>query len=296
MVDLPHLIWLRSFEVASRHGSFSAAAEELCLTPAAVSQQIRSLEEHLKATLFERLPRGVALTAKGQAYALPIRKSLLDMERATQGLFGLSTKRVINLRASISCAALVIAPKLAEFQAMSPDIEVRLTTFVWADRFGNEDVDIDIRFGHGDWKDGRVTHLGHEFAIPVCHPEHAASFGKNLSIQSMAAGEIVEITGSETDWIKLSEHEGLDLCRPSSTVRVDSSLVALQAVITGRGAVMVLESFAREYIRQGLLVAPFDLRLPVRPSHFLVQREGAIAADDARVFSDWVMSIYGSRF
>lgn len=292
MVDLPHATWLRSFEAAARHGSFSAAAEELHLTPAAVSQQIRSLEKRLNATLFERLPRGVALTDRGQAYALPIRKSLLDMERATQGLFGSTTKRVINLRASISCAALVIAPKLVEFQTLHPDIEVRLTTFVWADRFNDDDADIDIRFGHGDWTDGKVTHLGHEFAIPVCHPNYAASFGKDLSIQSLASAERVEILGSEADWIRLSEHIGLDLGSPSGTVHVDSSLVALQAAIAGRGTVMVLESFAREYIRQNLLVAPFDLRLPIRPSHFLVHREGSISADDARIFTDWVTSLY----
>ncbi len=291
MVEIPHVIWLRAFEAAARHGSFSAAADELCLTPAAISQQIRALEQHLDVSLFERLARGVALTDRGAAYAQPIRKALLDMERATQGLFGVSQKRVIQLRASISCAALVIAPKLAEFQTLHPDIEVRLSTFVWADRFADDDVHIDIRFGHGDWTDGRVTHLGHEFAVPVCHPDYA-SLGADLSIETMAAGEVVHIAGSETDWVRLAEHAGLTLGSPSNVVHVDSSLVALQAVIAGRGSVMVLESFAREYIRQGLLVAPTDYRLPVRPSHFLVERDGAASADDLRVFSDWVLSLY----
>lgn len=292
MVDIPHVIWLRAFEAAARHGSFSAAADELCLTPAAISQQIRALEHHLDVPLFDRLPRGVALTDRGQAYAQPIRKALLDMERATQGLFGVSKKRVIQLRASISCAALVIAPKLAEFQTLHPEIEVRLSTFVWADRFADDDVHIDIRFGHGDWTDGRVTHLGHEFAVPVCHPDYAASFGADLSINSLAAGEVVQITGSEADWARLAEHAGLELATPSNVVHVDSSLVALQAVIAGRGSVMVLESFAREYVRQGLLVAPTAYRLPVRPSHFLVERDGAASTDDLRVFTDWVLSLY----
>jgi LysR family glycine cleavage system transcriptional activator len=186
----------------------------------------------------------------------------------------------------------VIAPKLAEFHDLHPEFEIRLSTFVWADRFASAENDIDIRFGLGDWNDGTITHLGHEFAIPVCHPDYAASFGDDLSIHALAMGEVVEIKGSETDWIRLSDHAGLDLGGAKSKLFVDSSLVALQSVITGRGTVMVLESFAREYMRQGLLVAPTEYRLPVRPSHFLVKRDGAIAADDARVFTDWVLSLY----
>ena len=151
-------------------------------------------------TLFERLARGVALTEIGKAYAQPIRKSFSDMQHATTGLFSGSHRPVIRVRASISCAALVIAPNLAAFQARHPDIDVHLSTFVWADRFGAEESDIDIRFGYGDWKDGIVTHLGHEFAVPVCHPDYAAGFGDALSLQKLAAGQVVSITGSENDW------------------------------------------------------------------------------------------------
>ena len=291
MADLPHPTWLRAFEAAARHASFSTAADELGLTPAAVSQQIRLLEKHLKTTLFERLPRGVALTDMGQAYALPIRKSFTDMTAATKGLFGSQSKRVVRVRASISCAALVIAPRLAEFQALYPDIEVQLSTFVWADRFIDEDGDIDIRFGHGDWGDGVITHLGHEYAIPVCHPDYAASFGQPFTIQDLAKGPIAIITGSEGDWINLSGHYGLDLALPSCTTRFDSSLIALQTVIAGNGAVMVLESFARQYLRQRLLVAPFDHRLPITASHYLVSRKDAGAREEVRVFAQWVETL-----
>lgn len=292
MPKLPHVTWLRAFEAAARHASFSAAADELGLTPAAVSQQIRLLEKHLKVTLFERLPRGVALTDIGLAYALPIRKSFTDMMATTQGLFGSQSKHVVRVRASISCAALVIAPRLSEFQELYPDIEVQLSTFVWADRFADEESDIDIRFGHGDWRDGSVTHLGHEYAIPVCHPDHVASFSKTPSIQDLAKARIIIITGSEADWINLSALYDLNLTAPTCTMRVDSSLIALNAVSAGTGAVMVLESFAREYLRLGLLVAPFDYRLPIRGSHYLVSRENAGARDEVRVFAQWVETLY----
>lgn len=292
MVSLPHATWLRAFEAAARHGSFSAAAGELALTPAAVSQQIRALEEHLGSALFERLPRGVALTDKGQAYALPVQKSFVDMERATRGLFGSSRKQTIRVRASISCAALVIAPQLAGFQDLHPDIEVQLSTFVWADRFADEDTDIDIRFGHGEWKDGAVRHLGHECAVAVCHPDFAASLGPNPTVRDMTRREIIEITGSEIDWPRLAEHAHMTPEPPANAIRVDSSLVALQAAISGRGAVIVLESFAQAYMKQGLLVAPLDLRLPIQPSHFLVLRDTSRARVAVQAFAEWVTALY----
>lgn len=292
MADLPHVTWLRAFEAAARHASFSAAADELGLTPAAVSQQVRLLEKHLGTTLFERLPRGVALTDIGQAYALPIRKSFAEMEVATRGLFGARRKRVVKVRASISCAAFVIAPRLAAFQDQHPDIEVELSTFVWADRFADEDSDIDIRFGHGDWGDGAITHLGHECAIPVCNSLYAASLGAPPDIDKLTRGRLIAITGSEGDWINLAAHYGLDLGAPSDVIRVDSSLIALQTLIAGDGAVMVLESFARQYLEQGLLVAPFEYRLPIKASHYLVSRETTGMREEVRQFAQWVETLY----
>ena len=94
----PQVTWLRSFEAAARRGSFSAAADDLGLTPAAVSQQIRLLEKHLGAQLFERLPKGVVLTDTGQAYAQPIRKSFSEMQAATEGLFGSRSRKTVKVR------------------------------------------------------------------------------------------------------------------------------------------------------------------------------------------------------
>lgn len=292
MARRPPVSSLRAFDAAARHGSFSAAAEELNLTPAAVSQQIRALETHLGAALFERLARGVKLTERGAAYAQPIRKAFADMQGATDALFGRAARRRVNVRASISCAALVIAPRLAEFQALHPDIDVRLSTFVWADGFADDETDLDVRFGHGEWTDGQVTHLGHESALAVCHPERAAALGPDPRLDALAAGRIIEIAGSEADWAGIGERARVALPPPSHVLRVDSSLVALQMAIQGAGAVIVLESFAREYLRLGLLAAPCEARLPIQPSHFIVRRAGPRASKAAGLFADWVRSLY----
>ena len=292
MQQLPHPNWLRTFEAAARHSSFTAAAEELGLTAAAVSQQIRLLEAQLDTVLFERLPRGVQLTEVGQAYAQPIRNGFSDMAAATDGLFRTAKRQLVRVRASISCAALVIAPRLHAFRARYPDIEIELTTFVWADRFGAELSDIDIRFGYGEWNDGDVTHLGYEHAIPVCRPDYAASFGDDLSFGALAGGQIVAIRGSETDWPRLADQVGQPLQAPTQMNWVDSSLLALQAIMTGPGTTMVFESFAEQYLEQGLLCAPLPDRLAVRPSHYVVRREGTGDRFEVQAVCNWIRSIY----
>lgn len=291
-MDLPHPSWLRTFEAAARLENFSAAAEELSLTPAAVSQQMRLLEKHLKTTLFERLPRGVALTDMGEAYAQPIRKSLSDMQAATSGLFGAATQQQIKVRVSISVAALVIAPRLHEFFAANPGIDLELSTFVWAGRFQEGLGDIDIRFGYGDWTDGQVTHLGHEFAIPVCHSKYLARFPNKPFLEDLAADHIATIHGSESDWPRLLSQMGLSSVVPKKVTGFDSSLLALQSISSGDGISIVLERFAIPYLERGALIKPVTDKLAIRPAHFLVVREGAERRDEVLAFTNWVKEIY----
>lgn len=291
-MDLPHPTWLRTFEAAARLGSFSSAANELGLTPAAVSQQMRLLERHLRTTLFERLPRGVELTDMGKAYAQPVRKGLDDMQAATAGLFGKTKRQQVKVRASISYAALMLAPRLHEFLDDHPHVDVDLSTFVWANRFQEGISDIDIRFGFGDWTDGYITHLGHEFAVPVCRPDYNQEFGTNPALDTLAADHIFTIQGSESDWPELFQQAGLSVPSHTRVTRFDSSLLALQAICNGPGLAIVLENFAKSFIDQGLVVSPSTEKLAIRPAHFLVEREGLERREDIRAFSNWVRSIH----
>lgn len=290
-MKLPHPTWLRTFEAAARLGSFSAAADELGLTPAAVSQQMRLFEKSLGTTLFERLPRGVALTDMGKAYAQPVRKGLDDIQTATVGLFGKAKRQQVKVRASISFAAFVVAPRLHEFLEDHPYIDVELSTFVWANQFQVGISDIDIRFGYGDWSDGHVTHLGHEYAVPICNPIYLQSFPNNSPFDELAKDQIYTIHGSESDWPELFAQMGLILPTQTKVTRLDSSLLAVQAISTGPGIAIVLESFAQSYLDQGLIVSPVEERLAIRASHFIVARDGTERRDEIRAFSDWIQSI-----
>ncbi|MFD1157217.1 LysR family transcriptional regulator [Roseovarius aestuarii] len=291
MTQLPHATWLRTFEAAARHSSFSSAAEELNLTPAAVSQQIRLLEKHLGVHLFVRLPRGVSLTDVGQAYAQPIRKSFLEMHNATSGLFGSKKKSVVRVRSSISYAALVLAPQLHKFKELHPEIEVQLSTAVWSDRMDDETIDADIRYGAGDWPEQNIWQISRETAAVICHPDYLRSLGGAPSVQDIARAEVVKIIGSEIEWARLSDHFDLDLPPVKSWMKADSSLIALQIISAGKGAAILQDSFTKQYLDTGLLISPFEYQLPIRESYFLVVRDGQMIRTEVVSFRKWITSL-----
>jgi LysR family transcriptional regulator, glycine cleavage system transcriptional activator len=284
----PQVTWLRSFEAAARRGSFSAAADDLGLTPAAVSQQIRLLEKHLGAQLFERLPKGVVLTDTGQAYAQPIRKSFSEMQAATEGLFGSRSRKTVKVRSSISYAALVLAPQLGAFRTTYPDIDVQLSTTVWSDRIETDDIDVDIRYGNGEWDDGTIWRLGDEQASVVCSPQFANSFGDTLNFEALYGSRVVQIIGSEVEWVRMLDHYDLDLAPPVAWLKADSSLMALQIILSGLGSAIVMERFSRSFVAQGLLVEPLAYRLPILQSYFLVVTDKAERRDEVRSFCRWL--------
>jgi LysR family glycine cleavage system transcriptional activator len=289
MSRLPHVTWLRAFEAAARHSSFSGAAEELNLTPAAVSQHIRLLEKHLGVELFKRLPHVVMLTDMGQAYALPIRKAFTDMRDATSGLFAGRRKRHLHIRTSVTYGELVLAPQIAEFSALYPDIELRFTTAVWSDRLDDPTIDIDIRFGTGDWPDPNITQLSQETGIVVCTADHAAQYGTPPDIRALAADRRVLVMGSEVEWQRLSAQYMLDLDLPANVSKADSSILALQMLLGGGAAAIIHESFARAYLDQGLLVSPFPYQLPIREAYFMIIGNEALNRSEVTDFRDWLL-------
>lgn len=289
MSKLPHVPWLRAFEAAARHSSFSAAADELNLTPAAVSQHIRLLERHVGEDLFKRLPHGVVLTDTGQAYALPIRRAFAEMQDATASLFTKQKRRKLHVRTSVTYGALVLGPRLAEFSELHPDIELHISTAVWSDRIDDRRIDIDIRYGTGNWADQHMWQLSQEVGIVVCAASYAAQFGSGPDIAALAAGHRLLVMGSEVEWQRLSSHYGLELGSSAQSTTADSSIMALQILLGGKNAAIIHESFAQNYLDQGLLVSPFEYRLPIRESYFMIVGNEALDRSEVTDFRDWLV-------
>lgn len=291
MRRLPHVTWLSTFEAAARHGSFAAAADELRLTPAAVSQHIKLLEETLEMKLFKRLPKGVELTDMGQAYAQPVRQSFVDLQTATDGLFKTKRQTTLHVRASISFGVIVLAPRLHEFRALHPEIDLVVSTTVWADRLSDATIDVDIRYGNGDWPEREIWQLRQGHASLICSPKVAASLQGDAD--QLKNADIVSIAGSENDWPRMFVELGVKSVVPSTWLSVESSLLALEALAAGRGIAIVDTLFTNTYVKRGDLAVPFEQAVPTTQNFYLVAEPDRKTRSAVESFRDWVGSIVG---
>jgi LysR family transcriptional regulator, glycine cleavage system transcriptional activator len=294
--QLPPLAWLRAFEAAARHQSFTLAAAELNLTQAAVSHQVRSLEKHLGVVLFERLPRSLRLTDIGAAYLPPLRNSFDELAAATAGLFGPVGKRMLTIRAPISLLALWLAPRLPKFQKQWPDISLRISTIVWAPASSEEVADIDIRFGDGKWSGVKSTLLLRHNVIVVCKPGMAEGADDAARLKSLVANRmLIHVTGYENLWQRLAQSAGFAL-PPSPGMNIDTTISALEMAASGVGPAIVLDGLAEAYILDGRLARPIQASLPVEESHYVVQTQGGKRMTaEAMLFMKWLNEEAGTH-
>ncbi|MEM0990330.1 MAG: LysR substrate-binding domain-containing protein [Pseudomonadota bacterium] len=299
MTHLPSPNWLRTFEAAARLGGFTAAGTALGLTPAAVSQQIRALESHLGFRLFERQARGVALTEMGQAYLPSVRRAFEDLEAATAGLFGGGGAAAVTVRAPISFTALCLVPRLADFHARFPAASVRLCTALWAETAEDSTIDLDIRYGDGQWNAAEVVRLSAPVSVLVCPPDTAAGSQAThdpapehpAALLRQEARRAIQVSGYESFWAALCRQHGLDGLEVAGTLAADSSLIALEMVAGGLGAAIIARDLAASHLSAGRVVAPAGCALTHRNAHYLIRphREQA-PSPDALLFRDWLLS------
>ncbi|MET1411201.1 LysR substrate-binding domain-containing protein [Roseibium sp. HPY-6] len=290
MQTLPNLLWLRSFEAASRLGSFTAAGQELGLTQAAVSNHISSLESQLGHQLLERTTRKVALTASGQAYLPAVRKALQDLAVSTAGLFGNRTSGSVTIRAPISESVLIIAPALPAFQQDHPGLDLRLLSAIWADTVLETGIDLEIRLGTGIWPNVRSEALGSEFVVPVCHSDLIKELKKPSDLIEKSR---IHTLGFDDHWRRYFEELGLGTPSRSASVTVDTSLAAVELAAARGGVALVLERIAIRLAATGRLAIPFETRIPSRQSHYLLHRENAGPQKPAaRVVEAWLRQLF----
>jgi LysR family glycine cleavage system transcriptional activator len=289
---LPPLGWIRSFEAAARLGSFIAAAHELNLTAAAVSYQIRLLEQFLGHPLFERLPRSVRLTGMGAAYLPDVRRALEQLATTTVRLFGTGTRTTVTVRAPLSFASLFLAPRLQRFQSQYPDISIQLFSLVWADALPDESADIDIRFGAGNWAGYKIEMLLKEPSVVVA-PAHLNDFatqGEQRLFAELASQPLIHIVGYEDHWAELFRLLGMPPPPEKRSIRVDNSLAALMLAANGLGSVIVLRVYADAAKTLLPVFIPVTFTLPVDNAHYLLTPQSRESAKpEALLFRAWLI-------
>jgi LysR family glycine cleavage system transcriptional activator len=263
---MPNLVWLRTFEASARLLNFTEAGRDLGLTQTAVSLHIKSLESTLGCQLFLRKPRKLELTDMGQAYVHTVRKALADINLATTSLFGSVAKQTITVRAPISTATLWLAPLLPTFLAAHPGINIRLVSTIWANSIADEDVDIDLRIGYGDWSGMQVEKISTETIIPVC----ATDVKKTISSPAdLLHKPLIHILGHEDNWDNYLTAQGLTADSSNIRYMVDTTAVALALAAAGGGIATILTRFVESAVASGHTVVTVGEPVEFPQSHYL---------------------------
>ncbi|WP_109077326.1 LysR substrate-binding domain-containing protein [Aggregatibacter kilianii] len=290
---------LQAFEVAYRRQSFSAAAEELSVTPAAVGQLVKSLEEYLGQPLFVRQTGGKARLIPTEIAELAIGDIQAGFDRLGFGLEKLKSKsdnNVLNVTVSPAFAGKWLLPRLEQFQSVYPELEIMLNTNARAVDFLTENVDIGIRYGKGEWENVAAEKWLEERLFPVCSPQFLASHKIEKPTDLLHQPLIHDLSMPTesgflgwNDWFK--ENLSLAMSVPVKGLRINNSAAVLQAAIDGQGVALARSVMAADDLAAGRLIRLFpDLDCIAGLAYYLVYRPEHCQRKKICLFRDWLMA------
>jgi LysR family transcriptional regulator, glycine cleavage system transcriptional activator len=284
--ELPPLNWLRAFEAAARHLSFTQAAQELNVTQAAISKHVKSLELNLRHQLFHRHARSLELTKTGEAYLPKVQDALDRLAIGTREVFGQRRSEALTVRCAVSFAVSWLAPRLPTFLKQHPAKPIRLISSVWSDPFDAEAYDLDIQYGGGDWQDTKSHRLTRETITPYCDRATAAML---RTPDDLKTARLLHVLGYQEGWGIWLNAAGASAVDPGQGLHVDTSLAAFALAGNGVGVALGRSSLLTPQGGAQTLVKPFALEVPVREAFFLREPLGGSSHPDAAAFSTWLL-------
>ena len=291
---LPPLSALRAFEAAARRLSFQAAADELAVSPSAVSHAVRTLETDLGQPLFVRGTRSVSLTDAGRALAPGLSDGFETILRAVERTRRIGARPTITLSTGPAIAAKWIVPRLYAFEETHPGIDVRITTSLRLVDFAREGIDAGIRFGRGPYPGLDARRLFGDALTPLASPAVAATLRTPRDV--LAHRLIVDDSTTDresmpswADWFA-AEGVGPALWRGSveRALTITQAHHTVQAVMDGVGVSLGRLGVAATDLQAGRLVAPFERRLPTPHSFWFVTAKGRMAEPPIAAFLEWL--------
>jgi LysR family glycine cleavage system transcriptional activator len=289
---LPPLNALRAFEATARHLSFTVAAEELSVTPAALSHQIKGLEDFLGQRLFERKTRQISMTPAGLALYPGLHAAFLQIRHSVELVDRAPNDKVLVVSAPPGFTAKWLAPRLYRFLMANPEIDARISATQGLANFTTDGVDVAIRNSRTPTRGLSTRHLLGITLLPVASPrliaEHHIVEPKDLVRVPLIHDDMLgNLTGSPTwaDWLAAAGVEGINLSRG---LRFSSPDHALEAAVEGAGILLAHKALAHDDLRVGRLVAPFSLELATERAFQLVCPEPHTRRPKVKAFVDWI--------
>jgi len=294
MKRLPPLKSLQAFESAGRHLSFTLAAQELNVTPGAISQQIRQLEEFLEVKLFKRLNRAIVLTEHGQLLLPSIGLGFEQLREGVNLLLQRADGGPLTITSAPSFVSKWLIPRLSRFKALHRDIDVRIDTSDRLVDFAREDIDVGIRFGDGQYPELETIFLFAFDLIPVCSPDLLRQGRQLKTVSDLKNFTLLHSNYDELDpgwpdwamWLKVVDAEDVDA---SHGIYFNQSDQLFQAAIDGQGVALLANVMADPEVAAGRLVQPFSARLPVKLNYHLVTSPYKARLAKVSAFREWIL-------
>jgi LysR family glycine cleavage system transcriptional activator len=291
---LPPLNALRAFEAAARHLNFSRAADELSVTPGAVSQQIQNLEDYVGAALFRRTPRGLLLTDAAQMALPALREAFDRLAEAASLLTAAVDGRRLTLTAAPSFAAKWLVPRLGRFEAAHPQVDVWLSADMELVDFGAGDVDLAIRYGAGPYPGLESIRLMHETVIPVMSPELNAA--NPITSPADLARHVLLHDGSPDaddscpDWMMWLAARGVRGVDGNRGPRFNQSSLVIEAAAGGRGVALAKRTLAQDDLDAGRLIVPMPITTEVDFAYYVVHPKAKGRLPQVKAFVAWILA------
>jgi DNA-binding transcriptional LysR family regulator len=283
---LPPLNALRAFESAARHLSFTRAADELHVTQAAISHQVKGLEERLGIKLFRRLPRQLLLTDEGQALLPDLRDAFNRLAHAVERISARSAAGTLTVSSMTTILMTWLVPRLPRFQEAHPEIDVRLMTTQRLVDFTREDIDVAIRFGTGKWPGVKSERMFGEVLTPLCGRRFVDECKSPADLHKLPLIRSTE----EDEWPIWFAAAGVATTEVRRGPIFDSTKIAVQAAIDGLGIVMGPPTLFADDIAAGRLFQPFALAVETGKSYWFVVPENSAGRPKVKAFRDWIFS------
>jgi len=295
---LPPLVWLKAFEAAGRLQSFRAAADELHVTPSAVSHHVRSLERRLGRPLFERAGNSVRLTREGQLYAARISEGFAHLSSAAE-VFDVPAARRLTIGAFPFLVSEILVPNLGALRARLPGVALAVVSETHLGLLTHADpaqrIDAIVRYGDGRFPACTARKLTDVELVPVASPELLGTADGRDARRLLAHGPRVTIDGPFDGWSVWANATGIAISPRSDALAFDSYLSAMRAVEQGLGVGLGIRPFIDPWLAQGRVAMLLDEAVTADQASYLVTAQYAGARPELDVLADWLLARFVDR-
>jgi LysR family glycine cleavage system transcriptional activator len=295
--NLPSMSSLRAFEAAARHLSFTRAAIELNVTQGAISQRIKTLETMLGVLLFTREGNLIRLTDVGHEYLGSAKAAITEVLVATDRVTGRQSGNVLTIACLGTYALKCLIPNLKDFRQRHPEILLQVRTLVPYETLTQQDYDVSIQYGIGDWPGLAAMKIGPEEVFPVCSPELARTNGGLREPADLARFTIIRTSSPliiRDDWPLWLEAAGIPEVTFPDEISCDLLYPSYQAAIEGLGVAMGRTAVVDKDFREGRLIEPFSIRLPSPLGYYVVTTPVRARLAKVELFTNWVKERLGA--